>query len=345
MALLPEPRLRVTTAAGVPVSGGKLRLYDANTTNLTSVFTDAGLTTPLTNPIVAASDGYLPQFFAIEGTTVDGAFLTAADVEITGQAFVDAVFVGQNTGTIERDFTNSRLKMSGAAGEVNFEAGDPSPDNVGGTLRLGGWAGTQGDALELDFAAINTTGTLTENSKKLIGIVHTPATVVAAASTINIALPNTPTGTRRYTIELYDIVLSSSGRNITCKFSYDNAATFKAGAADYKGTLVTFKTAAVTPSLGADATGIQLCTDLATPTDRAAFATLDIITVNSGSGQTILRCELEGFDSAGTPLSQFFRTTGFGIGGYGRATHIQLAASLGTIALAYVVKTLRGYGE
>ena len=55
MALLVEGRLLLTDASNVPLNGGKARIYDTGTTDLTSVFSDAGLTTPLTNPVVANS--------------------------------------------------------------------------------------------------------------------------------------------------------------------------------------------------------------------------------------------------------------------------------------------------
>ncbi|MCR5881188.1 hypothetical protein [Phenylobacterium sp. J367] len=160
MAAFTRTPLRVTDSANAVISGGKLRLYDAGTTNLTPVFSDAGLTTPLTNPVVAASNGWLPMIYAAEGTAVDGAFLDASNNVLSGQSFEDSVFVGDNSGDIERDFgANGRFSVNADTGGMpNVEFGDPTGDDTGGEGRIGGWAGTQGDALELDFATVSSTG-------------------------------------------------------------------------------------------------------------------------------------------------------------------------------------------
>lgn len=59
---------RVDDADNKPISGGKLRIYDQNTTSLSSVYSDTGLSTPLTNPVVADSAGRLPPIFIAAGT-------------------------------------------------------------------------------------------------------------------------------------------------------------------------------------------------------------------------------------------------------------------------------------
>lgn len=351
MALLPEPRLRVTTAAGVPVSGGKLRLYNQGTTNLTSVFSDATLATPLANPIVAASDGYLPQFFAAEGTVVTGAFLDASNVEITGQAFVSAVFVGQNTGTIERDFTNSRVTISGAAGIVSIEAGDPSPDEIGGKLRLGGRAGTQADTISLDAATTNTTGLLTVNGKKLSGVVATAATTFSAVSTIDIALPQTLTGTRAWKVTIFDIITPASpgNNNFSVRLAYDSVPTFKSGAADYAYSHIGYDVGvpgvSESRSAGASSGLLNGNANMLTTTGKPARIELDIITPASGTDPTVIETRIMGYNQAGTPMP--YRATGvmLGLGGYGTATYLRIILSAGTVSGKYRVEALRGYGE
>jgi hypothetical protein len=53
MAVIVRTRVPVEDAAGVPVNGGKFRVYLANTTTLASLYSDAALTVPLSNPVVA----------------------------------------------------------------------------------------------------------------------------------------------------------------------------------------------------------------------------------------------------------------------------------------------------
>jgi hypothetical protein len=48
---------------GEPISGGKLNFYEAGTTNFQNVYADSSLTTPLSNPVVADSDGRFPTMY------------------------------------------------------------------------------------------------------------------------------------------------------------------------------------------------------------------------------------------------------------------------------------------
>ena len=75
MAILTEGRLLITDASNVPLSGGKARLYDTGTSTLTAVFSDAALTVPLVNPVVANSSGFTPVIFGAEGAIVDITYL------------------------------------------------------------------------------------------------------------------------------------------------------------------------------------------------------------------------------------------------------------------------------
>ncbi len=59
---------RVTDDDGKPISGGFLRVYDQNTTNLSALFSNPALSTPLTNPVEADAAGRLPPIFLAAGT-------------------------------------------------------------------------------------------------------------------------------------------------------------------------------------------------------------------------------------------------------------------------------------
>lgn len=58
---------RVTTA-GAPLNGGKAYFYLTGTTTLEDVFEDDGLTTPLSNPVVANSAGFFPELVYLDPT-------------------------------------------------------------------------------------------------------------------------------------------------------------------------------------------------------------------------------------------------------------------------------------
>lgn len=84
MAALPYSVFgRIDDADNKPISGGFLRVYVVDTTNLASLYSNPGLTVALTNPVEADSAGRLPPIFIAAGT-YDLALLTA------GGALVDA---------------------------------------------------------------------------------------------------------------------------------------------------------------------------------------------------------------------------------------------------------------
>lgn len=55
--LTPSPKMQFTTAAGVPLSGGKVYTYIAGTTTPQATFTDYSGATPNTNPVILNSRG------------------------------------------------------------------------------------------------------------------------------------------------------------------------------------------------------------------------------------------------------------------------------------------------
>jgi hypothetical protein len=55
--LTPQPKMQFTTAAGVPLSGGKVYTYIAGTTTPQATFTDYSGATPNTNPVILDSRG------------------------------------------------------------------------------------------------------------------------------------------------------------------------------------------------------------------------------------------------------------------------------------------------
>lgn len=345
MALLIGGRFHVETAAGVAVSGGKMRIYNAGTTTLSSVYSDAALTVPLTNPVVAASDGWTPQIFAAEGLAVDFDFLTAGDVVIAGQSGVSAVFAGASGNVLTRDFTNSRMQVRGSGGIVYYEAGDPTGDNIGGKLTLSGWNGTTADEIEFNGPTNVANPAFTVEDKKIPGVIYTPNTTFSAVTVVDIPLTNAPSGVRAWDILIWDLVFSADASPIL-RFSYDNGATYKSGAADYTWGAINLIGPAANNSTGA--TSITLATNDQVDAGGATvpgMLELLIVGPNSGTASTSARSILSA-QTATTPRPNIWMTHGRGVGGYGRPTHVRLTVD-GVITMtgAYKVIPQRGTGE
>lgn len=350
MALLFDGRIRITTAANIPISGGKLRIYDANTTTLTTIYSNAALTVPLSNPVVAGSDGWCAQVFAAEGTAVD--MQTETPVGVVLKTYVAVVFVGPASGTLTRDFGNSRLRINGSGGIVSIEGGDPSPDNNGGKLRLGGYNSTQADTLSLDAAAttltgtLNPTGALTENSKKITGVVYTPSTTFTAATNVDIALPNAPSGVRRYRVDIWDLVCSTDAAIPNLRLAFDSVPTPKVGAGDYTYSIVyNSDGGAAGQSTTAAASSIRVALSCHAPTaNQLGSMSFEVITVDSGTVVTLIKGETIMYDGTSNyPMMN--RYAGACTGSYGRATYVRLFASAGTLTGKYSVTPLRGSGD
>jgi hypothetical protein len=301
------------------------------------------MTNPTTGTDKSDANGWFPQVFMAEAVTVDILLKDAAGVTLA--SYVNVISLGSDTGSLVRDFTNSRFSARGSGGTVYLEAGDPTGDDVGGTGVLGGWNGTQADSWAINAALVNVIGRFKENSKKLPSITYADLTTAAAAAFVALPLPNDPTGIRMWEYDLFDIVLSAASANITAVLSYDAGASYKTGAADYAyGNLWNNLTVPSSSADDAD-TAMLLGTGVKTPANIPAFMTLNIVTPNSGANATQVWGQITGYDnnSTATPRTQAFGA--FGLGGYGRATHIKLVPSSGTIALASRLQTHRGTGD
>lgn len=339
MAFLPWSGRQILTSAGVAAASGKLRIYTANTTTLASVYSDAGMSVALTNPVTADSLGFLPNIYLSDSSNYDIAEMTSGSVLI--RTFDDVPALGSDSATLLKDFTNSRFQVRGSGGTIYVEAGDASPDNSGGVGRMGGWAGTQADSWTLDAATANATGWLKERSKKLPGIVQTEATSFSAASTVDIPLTENVDGVRAWEVVVFDLIQSAAA-NLQVRFSYDGASNYKSGASDYNDRKYGATGGA---SGGAAGSEIDLTVSSTTPTNTPGMLKIRIITPDSGSNMTLLWSEAAIYDNAGTPIPDIQLASGFGLGGYGRATHMRLLPSSGTITGKYRVTPLYGFGE
>lgn len=344
MALLYDSRFRAMDDDGNPLSGATLTVYQAGTTNLVSLYTDAGLTTSMSNPTSGAyasnAAGVFPQVFMAEGVLVDVILKDSGGSTV--RQWDDVLSLGSDSGDLTRTLADdTRFKVRGSGGTVYIEAGDPSPDNSGGTMVLGGWNGTDADSVTINATVVNADGELQERGKKLIGIVQTEKTTFSAASTVDIALSENQDGVRAWEIEI-EFVQSASA-NLYGRFSFDGGSNYKSGASDYDGQFITGAPNSLTITNQTAADHMELAQTLQGATNKPARGTLRIETVDSGSDWTTLRGTIVGLNT--TPrvaFQQFFYATATT---YGRATHLRLYPASGTMTGSYMVKPLYGFGE
>lgn len=347
MATLYDARFRALDSSGNPLVGATLTIYTANTTTPASIYTNAALTVAMSNPTVApyASDagGWFPQIFAAEGTTVD--ILLKNSSGVTVKTYEDVAFLGDASSDFERTVSGSgRIKITGSAGSVLIQAGDPSPDDTGGTLVLEGWNGSQLELLTLDGASVNVTGRFTEQSKKLDGTVYTAATSWTSASSVSIQLPEDPTNCRAYEVDIFDIVLAS-GSALNLRIAYDGVPTFKSGASDYAYGVIYHDGTTVNIANDEANSDIYLTPTLAALANKPATVHLRIICPDSGNDATMVAIQTRGWNTANNAPGV---TTGHGsgIGSHGRPTHIQLRTTSGAnMTGKYRVRPLRGFGD
>jgi hypothetical protein len=351
MAIITAPDARVLDADGNPVSGGKFRVYTANTTTLADLFSDNTLATPRANPVVANAAGELPFFFLASGT-YDTAQLDASDVELNSQQDVPAW--GEDTGDFNRTVAGlGRIKITGAAGAVQIQAGDPDPDDTGGTLTVEGWEGTQLSSLTLDTASLiagTSAGALKENSKRLPGVVATSSTALAAATSLVIPLPNEPTGVRGWRVDVFDLFrAAATAITITLRMSFDGGATYKStNEYHYWSFYRDQATNAVIDVEGTLTTGIPIALNSNGKTDFPMWGMLEILTplAAGSSDATIVRGEFIGVNQEATPIVTRTISAGYCQGAsIGQVTHLQLISSSGNINGNYRVAPMRGFGD
>lgn len=345
MSLLYNARWQAFDNSGNPLVGATLTVYNAGGVVLASIWRDAALTIAMTNPTSGTdkSDaaGRFGQIFTAEGAIFD--VLLKDALGNTVASYVNVVSLGSNTGALSRDFITSRFQARGAGGTTFIEVGDPTGDDVGGTGQIGGWLGTQADLITVNAAQFNVVGRIKENGKKLASTVYTEATAFTTAATVDITLPNDPTGVLAWEIEIWDYTQSANA-NIYARLSYDNGANYKAGATDYI-SQVGLMTAASTAGT-ADLTEAQMTLAVDGQTNSADLllaGTVKIITPPSGTKATRVTSWLSGVAHTGV-LAQSFANA-YGKGGYGKATNLRLFAASGTITGKYLVRPLRGYGD
>jgi len=137
MSLFAPPYMTIQDEDGNPVSGGKLFFYATETSTPASVYADGGLTTPLTNPVVADSAGrcaavYLDPtvIYRCKVTTAAGATIRDVDPIDNPLSALGAsdgsslvTFIQAGTGAVAR---TAQSKMRGTLAISDFSGADPT---------------------------------------------------------------------------------------------------------------------------------------------------------------------------------------------------------------------------
>lgn len=326
--------------------GAKLGTFDSvATTTPKETYSDPDLTTPHTNPVIANSSGQFPQIFAEVGEAFYLTLKTAADVLV--EDFEDVAALGASgDGTFARDFgSGGRWEVSGVAGVVSEEFGPPAGDDIGGTGRIGGWNGTQGETLTVDFETVAITEDVTIAGDL---VVTGQLTVSGAGSTV---LPIKTAGAtvtnltefivpldqsfEEWEIHIRNMVGTTNGDSFTLTFSFDNGVSYEDGATDYLYNLNYDNGSSITRSSSAGAAYMLVAAPFTGGSPNGFSAVLRVFSRSGVSAQIISQFGHVYNDAA------YYTGTGVALiknEALGKATHVKFTfGSSTTASLKYSV--------
>lgn len=331
---------QVFDSNGDPLPGAKLITRVPGTTTPKATYNAPDLLNPLTNPVIADSAGRFPQMWANTGENFDLVLTDENDVTI--EAFESVTALGTEDQEINIDFgSNGRFAVRGADGVPNIEFGDVTGDNVGGSGRIGGWDGTQGDNLEVDFATTTFTGAL-----NVAGPISTPSPsglavpmvvgrgTVSAVSTIDIPIPATYSS---YMLEIRNMVGSvTTAQQLNGTLSFDGGGTYKSAADDYQVAL--FYNGGSTTSQAATNSASVGVTRGSGGASGLGGTDVRVQIWTGSTRETRMLSDMCGFTAGNNLLSvmgQVASTTNNK--GYGRATNLRIVPSTGTVSFSWVL--------
>ena len=125
--LLFNPFIQVVNANGKPYAGAKLYTYQSGTSTLLATYTDAALTTPHANPVVADANGTFPPIY-LQKQSYKLILKTSADVTIDESDPVDS------TESAVEQYVNSLLQTTLTEIISDLYAGQDYRTTNGGTV-------------------------------------------------------------------------------------------------------------------------------------------------------------------------------------------------------------------
>jgi len=142
-AILLQPSEQFNDSNGDPLSGGSITFYDTNTTTLKAVYSDAALTTSITNPAILDAAGRMP----VDAYVTDGERYTLLVKDSTGAEIftrndvwgsiedaASGAYTNTATGSVGRTLQG---KLDDSVSSLDFATGDGITDD---TTALQTWA-------------------------------------------------------------------------------------------------------------------------------------------------------------------------------------------------------------
>lgn len=143
------PPSRAFDANGKILSGAKWYFYATGTTSLETIYSDAGLSTPLANPVTADSGGKFPAIYldpakVYRGVlkSADGA-TTIHDIDPISSSFVNDIIAASNFGAVGDGVADDTTAINNGTAAV-VTAGVSGDFVLSGTYKVTNWSNPYG---------------------------------------------------------------------------------------------------------------------------------------------------------------------------------------------------------
>jgi len=330
-----------------PYSGAWLHTYIPGTTTPKATYTTDAQSVTNANPLEADSAGRFGAMFATEGEVFD-LYLTDADGG-NGRTFSDVIALGGTSNAFEKDFgANGRIQIYGEAGVVQIETGDPSPDDVGGRGRIGGWDGTQGTDLELDYTTTTLTGDADVSGSATVGddlIITNPTSAGSVYAKLASGTATAQTAVdipldadfNAYVLEIQYLTAPASP-NIGLQLAFDSTPTFKSASGDYAG--VNQYLGGTAPGTTSNSTRIDLFPS-GIVSGAVLYSRFHLMIDSRAAAETIVSGMVSVINMSGGPVT-FWPQGATNAKDYGKATYVRILTAASTISFRWSLLGIPG---
>jgi hypothetical protein len=354
------PRWQVVDANGVPRAGARLYTYETGTNTPKPTFSDAGLTVPNANPVIADSSGTFPDIFFASGsyrvalhTAADAVIWTADPVDSLGTISAFMLTLLNDTNAEEARGT---LGLAYATA-LQLQTGT-SADLIVSPRRVSEWVAHRGHIAGL---TLTNNGTDANNDLDIaegvacsdgppwrLMILAAPITKqLDAAWAVGQGAGGLDTGSkaantwyhvfliRRSDTGVVDALFSTSATSPTMPTGYDERRRIGAIRTDGSSNILPFLHAGdrflrVAPALDFDGTigtTASTITLASVPLGVAVEALLNVTIVNSGAQTRVLLSEMAQTDNAPSITASPLSTLGTGGDGNGISAQVRIVVN------------------
>lgn len=235
--LMPNGKQAFVNDAGQPLAGGKIYTYAAGTTTLKTTWSDAGETSPNTNPVILNARGEATIFWrgaykVALTTAADVVIWTVDGINTTSEPLTAVTLQVSGTSALTGNVTmGGTLAVTGAA-TFSSTAAISGNATVGGTLAVTGTSAFTGNVTTTNNVTVGGVLTVTGNTSaaqvtatRLIvnGAAYTPPTTVVAAATTTINCQNSNVFEVSMGVNIATLTVSNlaAGQTINAYFKQD----------------------------------------------------------------------------------------------------------------------------